>query len=121
VPTAVAIAIAGSLGTLTRYTLDYFAGDHLVPHHQAYITFAINIVGSLLLGVLIGIHPSDKTRLILGVGFLGAFTTFSTLMAQVYHAAGDESYATTLLLPTVSIVAGASAVYVGIAIEAISN
>jgi fluoride ion exporter CrcB/FEX len=33
-PTAIAVAIAGSLGAVTRYALDYFGGDHLLPHHQ---------------------------------------------------------------------------------------
>jgi fluoride exporter len=120
-PTAIAVAIAGSLGAVTRYALDYFGGEHLLPHHQVYVTFAINIVGSFLLGVLIGVHPSDKTRLVLGVGFLGAFTTFSTIMAQVYHAAGDESYTTALLLPTASVIVGATALYLGVSIATMSN
>jgi CrcB protein len=113
-PTAIAVTIAGSLGALARYTLDYYGGDRLLPHHQVYVTFAINVAGSLLLGVLIGIHPSDKTRIILGVGFLGAFTTFSTLMAQVYHAVGDKQVAHGVLLPAVSVAAGATAVYIGV-------
>lgn len=112
-PTAIAVAIAGSLGAFSRYTLDYIAGDHLMPHHQVFVTFAINVLGSFLLGVLIGVHPTDRTRIVLGVGFLGAFTTFSTLMAQVYHAIGDDSYATGLLLPTASVLLGAAAVYLG--------
>lgn len=113
--TAIAVTIAGGLGALARYTLDYYGGDRLLPHHQVYVTFVINVAGSLLLGMLIGIHPSDKTRIILGVGFLGAFTTFSTLMAQVYHAVGDKQVAHGVLLPAVSVAAGAIAIYIGVA------
>ncbi|HVI37239.1 MAG TPA: CrcB family protein, partial [Gaiellales bacterium] len=102
-PTAIAVAIAGSLGAVARYAIDYYAGDQLLPHHQVYVTFAINVIGSFLLGMLVGIHPADKTRIILGVGFLGAFTTFSTLMAQVYHAVGDGRALHGVLLPTVSV------------------
>jgi CrcB protein len=115
-PTAVAVAIAGSLGTLARYAIDYYAGGRLLPHHQVTATFAINVLGSFLLGILIGVHPADKTRIILGVGFLGAFTTFSTLMAQVYHAAGDGRAAHGVLLPTLSVGLGATAVYAGVAL-----
>src|SRR3954447_12005899 len=114
-PTAVAVAIAGSLGTLARYAIDYYAGGRLLPHHQVTATFAINVLGSFLLGILIGVPPADKTQIILGVGFLGAFTTFSTLMAQVYHAAGDGRALHGVLLPTVSVAFGATAVYLGIA------
>ena len=114
-PTAIAVAIAGSLGALARYAIDHFAGDYLVPDHQVYATFAINVLGSFLLGLLIGVHPDEKTRTILGVGFLGAFTTFSTLMAQVYQAMGDGSYAHGVLLPIGSVAVGAMALYLGMA------
>jgi fluoride exporter len=114
-PTVIAVAIAGSFGTVARYALDH-VGDRILPDHQVYVTFAINVTGSLLLGMLIGVHPADRTRMILGVGFLGAFTTFSTLTGQMYHAIGDGRPVHGVLLPAVSIAAGASAVYIGVAL-----
>ena len=114
-PIGLAVAVAGAAGAVARYALDYYAGDHMEPHHQVYITFAINVVGSMLLGLLIGIHPAGNVRIVLGVGFLGAFTTFSTLIGQMYHAFDSEKYVHGLMLPTGSVALGLVALWVGVA------
>jgi fluoride exporter len=114
-PTGLVVAFAGGAGAFARYALDYYAGDRLEPHHQVYVTLAVNIGGSLLLGLLIGIHPDGRTRIVLGVGFLAAFTTFSTLVAQMYHAVDAGRYATSVVLPTISVVAGLVALSIGVA------
>src|SRR3954451_11206792 len=115
-PIGLAAAVAGAAGALARYLLDFYAGDHMEPHHQVYVTFAINVAGSLLLGLLIGMHPPGNVRVVLGVGFLGAFTTFSTLMGQMYHAFSGDKYAHGLMLPLGSITLGVLALWVGVAI-----
>ena len=53
-PIGLAVAVAGAAGALARYPLDFYAGDHMEPHHQVYITFAINMAGSLAPG------PADR-------------------------------------------------------------
>jgi len=113
-PIGLAVALAGGAGAFARYALDYYAGDHLEPHHQVYVTLAVNVIGSLLLGLLIGIHPDGRTRIVLGVGFLAAFTTFSTLVAQMYHAAGAGRYATSVALPLITIAAGLLTLSLGV-------
>jgi CrcB protein len=113
-PTGLAVAVAGGLGALARYALDYYGGGRMEPHHQVYVTFAVNVLGSLLLGALIGVHPDGRVRIVLGVGFLGAFTTFSTLMAQVHHSVGRGSYGQALLLPGASVLVGLAALHAGI-------
>ena len=113
-PIGLAVALAGGAGAFSRYAFDYYAG-HLEPHHQVYVTLAVNILGSLLLGLLIGVHPDGRTRIVLGVGFLAAFTTFSTLVAQMYHAAGAGKYATSVALPLITIVAGLLTLALGVA------
>lgn len=45
-------------------------------------TMAVNVVGSLLLGLLLGSGPANGWRLFLGVGLLGGFTTFSSFSVQ---------------------------------------
>jgi fluoride exporter len=115
-PIGLAVAVAGAAGALARYLLDFYAGDHMEPHHQVYVTFAINVSGSLLLGLLIGVHPSGGVRVVLGVGFLGAFTTFSTLMGQMYHAFSSDRYTHGLMLPLSSVALGVFAVWVGVVV-----
>jgi CrcB protein len=114
-PTGLAVAIAGGAGAFVRYALDYYAGDHLEPHHQVYVTLAVNVIGSLLLGLVIGVHPDGRTRVVLGIGFLAAFTTFSTLVAQMYHAVGAGRYAMSVALPLITLVAGLVALSIGVA------
>ncbi len=56
------------------------------PRSFPWATLAINLLGSFLLGVLAKLAADggwpDKTTLPLGVGFLGAFTTFSTFSVE---------------------------------------
>lgn len=67
-----AVAAGGALGALTRYGLgEWF------PH--IWTTLVINVVGSLILGVLVALLIHDKIWYIfLGTGFCGGFTTFSS-------------------------------------------
>lgn len=71
------LAICGSAGVLARYGLS-------VVFQSIWTTVAINLLGSFLLGFLIhgGGHFSEDTKTAIGVGFLGGFTTFSTLTVQ---------------------------------------
>ena len=36
-PIGLAVAVAGAAGALARYLLDFYAGDHMEPHHQVYV------------------------------------------------------------------------------------
>jgi CrcB protein len=75
------VAVAGGVGAVARFVLDGVIRSRvalLVPAG----TFVINVSGSLLLGfvtglVLVGAEPADF-RVVLGTGFLGGYTTFST-------------------------------------------
>ena len=46
-------------------------------------TFVANIIASFLLGVLLGGSPSAESVTVIGTGFLGSFSTFSTVMMEV--------------------------------------
>jgi fluoride exporter len=76
------IAVAGALGTLARYGL---SGLVQRLHQSAFPwgTFAVNSLGCLLFGVVWALAEerlliSGETRIILLVGFMGGFTTFSS-------------------------------------------
>ena len=69
------VAIGAILGSSGRYGLMVILPDVAFPLH----TWLVNCIGSFLLGYLT-FHPKlvEKWRLIIGVGALGSFTTFST-------------------------------------------
>jgi CrcB protein len=77
------LACAGALGTLARYGLARFAqriGGDVFP----WGTFSVNMIGCLAFGLFISLSEerfnfSQDTRIIVIFGFMGAFTTFSSL------------------------------------------
>lgn len=79
--TLVLVSVAGGLGAAARLVLD---GVISVTFRSAYPlgTTVINVTGSLLLGLITGLAIShglpEQWHLILGSGFLGGYTTFST-------------------------------------------
>lgn len=78
-----AVALGGAIGSTARYALELALpwNGHSVP----WTTLAINVLGSGLLGLLLGLLPQAEQRLpraFLGTGVLGGFTTFSTYAVQ---------------------------------------
>tara|TARA_B100001250_G_scaffold48512_1_gene37963 strand:- start:5096 stop:5488 length:393 start_codon:yes stop_codon:yes gene_type:complete len=73
------VAFGGALGAVLRYIIPTF----LPENYGVSNTLGINLIGSLLLGSLFGaisagLEISEETILLIGTGFLGAFTTMST-------------------------------------------
>lgn len=76
-----AIGVAGFFGSLARYFFSVGVNRFFVAGFP-YGTLAVNIAGSFAMGLLMGVGVRhfllpESWRIILGVGFLGAFTTFS--------------------------------------------
>jgi CrcB protein len=78
------VCVGGAVGSILRY----YAGIIFGP--RAATTFAVNITGTFLIGVLAAMTNDTRTRLLLGTGLLGGFTTFSTWQLEVYAAAHTE-------------------------------
>lgn len=71
------VGIGGAMGALCRFALSRIA--RIIKNWQfPLVTFFINSVGSLALGLLVGWKAQEMVLLLLGTGFLGGFTTFST-------------------------------------------
>ncbi len=80
------IALGAALGANARYLVGTWAGNHLGADFP-YGTLIVNIVGSFVLGFLLTLGTerlqlSPEARLLLAVGFLGSFTTFSSYAVE---------------------------------------
>lgn len=76
-----ALAVSGGLGAVARFVLDGLLRAH-VRSRLPWATILINVTGSFALGLVTGLAAGgllpEPWLLILGVGFLGGYTTFST-------------------------------------------
>ena len=117
------IALGGALGALSRYGLGVWISSKWnqgFPLH----TFLINVTGAFLLGFLNVLFIERLTvrplwRLGIGVGFLGAYTTFSTFGFEVISLLEGGSFFTAGLYTLLSIVVGFTGVALGVGLARI--
>jgi CrcB protein len=91
--TVIAIAVAGALGALARYGLEGVVSNRW-PGAFPWGTFVVNVTGAFALGLLFVLLSERVTidasvRSALTIGFLGAYTTFSTLSFETYRLFED--------------------------------
>lgn len=109
-----AVAAAGGAGAATRFALDGYIG-HKLQTAFPWATFLINVSGSLALGLLTalaaGIPLLQPWSPILGVGFLGGYTTFSTTSYETVRLLMDRRYLASLtnIIGTLAVSVGAAA------------
>ena len=118
--TVAAIAVAGALGALARYALGGWVADRA---HSVFPwgTLAVNVSGSLVLGFLFVLLterflPHPTLRIALTVGFLGAYTTFSTFSLETLRLIEDGAVGLATANVLASVAAGLLAVYLGIVV-----
>lgn len=92
------VAVGGALGAVLRYLI----GNWLSTEQMPWGTLTVNLVGSLLLGALMGAAASNEAIskemvMFLGVGVLGAFTTLSTFSVDTINLWKDGRISTALL------------------------
>jgi len=116
------VALGGAIGSVLRYLTGRAMTHSLGPNAVTafpWATLAVNVVGSLAMGVLAGWlarfgQGGEQWRLFVGVGVLGGFTTFSSfsLEMMLLIERGQPGYA--FLYAAVSLLAGLSALYIGL-------
>ena len=109
--TALYVAIGGAVGVLARYGLGTTVSNDALP----WLTVAINVAGSFLLGFLVSVGDwfSPELRIGLGVGLLGGFTTFSTFSVDVFRDLEAGNGLDAAVVVVVSTVAGVGAAAAG--------
>jgi fluoride exporter len=90
------IAIGGALGALARFQVAA-AIQSRVPVGFPYGTFVVNVTGCLLMGVATAllterlvVHPN--WRFLIPIGFIGAYTTFSTFELETFRAVSEHAW-----------------------------
>ena len=113
-----AVGIGGAAGATARYWLAQAV--HPGVGGFPWATFWINVSGSFALGLLIIVlldrfPPTRYARPLLGTGFLGGYTTFSTFGVEVDRLARQDHWATAAGYAAASVAGGLLAVFAGIA------
>jgi CrcB protein len=116
------IAVAGALGAPARYLVDRFVQEKsggVLPVG----TLVVNVTGSFVLGAIVGFalyHGfADTPRGILGTGFCGAYTTFSTFAYETVRLAEQRAFGAAVQNVCASIVLPALAAAAGLALAAL--
>ena len=114
------IAIGGAAGAVARYLVDSTVAQR-IPGAFPWGTLVVNMSGSVVLGLLFalaierGVLPAT-VRAPLMIGFLGAYTTFSTLMLESWRLIEDGALGLALLNVAGSAALGLAALFVGLAV-----
>jgi fluoride exporter len=104
-----AMALGGGLGTAARYGVTQVI--HAAPGSFPWPTFWTNVSGSFALGVVLGVvlprfPPKRYLRPFVAVGFLGAYTTYSTFAVETVLLVRDGRTALGLVYAAASLAAG---------------
>ena len=114
-----AIAIGGALGAPARYGIAQLIP--VTPGTFPWATFWTNLSGAFVLGVFLTVvierfPPTRFVRPFFGIGFLGAYTTFSTLAVETARLVQDGEVALAVGYTVASITLGLAVAYLGIAL-----
>jgi CrcB protein len=112
------LMLGGALGTYLRYRVGRWFASQPWGQGFPYGTLVINVSGSFILGAAVVLFLEASTQpnwyLLIGVGFCGGYTTFSTFEWETYKLVRDGSHWRALANVTVSVVAGFVGVVLGV-------
>jgi CrcB protein len=107
------IGIAGAAGALARYGITIAVGVRSFP----WATLLINLTGSFVIGMLLTTSMRrgwpENTVIPLSVGFLGAYTTFSTFSYETFTLGRADRFVSAVIYVTLSVAGGLAAAAAG--------
>jgi CrcB protein len=107
-----AVAAVGGLGALGRFLLDGLVSERVRAELPAG-TLAVNVSGSLVLGLVTGLTLHGDALVVVGTGLLGSYTTFSTWIFESHRLAEDGRGRVALANLVLSVAVGLAAVALG--------
>jgi len=112
------VGIGGFLGTVFRFMLVEWVHKILNNPWYPYGTFAVNVLGCLLIGILGGLAENkgllgSEMRLFFLIGILGGFTTFSAFGYETFALLRDTQMLAAMMNITLHVVLGLGSVFLG--------
>lgn len=114
--TLVWIGIGGAVGALARYAAGEWARRRFPGAGFPLATFAVNLIGSFLLGCLLVSSVPQPAKETVGIGLLGGFTTFSTFSYEVVSLKEKGKVIQAWMYVTLSLAGGILAVWAGMSL-----
>lgn len=113
-----AVGIGGAFGAIARFLINVSPAANIFEKFPL-PTLLVNVAGSFLIGLLLILLTdkfvvSEHVRFAVIVGFLGAFTTFSTFEMELWGLIRESRYASALIYLFTSVVVGFAALLAGI-------
>lgn len=107
-----AVAAGGFLGAICRFVVSNFIqSKHKKPF--PFGTFAVNLIGSFLLGFLFAKHVNPLLFFFIGTGFMGSFTTFSTFELESMELIRSRKFLISLSYLLLSTILGVMLAFLG--------
>ncbi|WP_181349594.1 fluoride efflux transporter CrcB [Thalassobacillus sp. CUG 92003] len=110
---SVLVAVGGFCGAVSRFFISKWIKER-IPFSFPFATMTVNLLGSFLLGWVMGARLDEQTTLLAATGFLGAFTTFSTFKLENIHLLTASERKTSLLYMGVSYTGGILLAFAGL-------
>lgn len=112
------VAIGGFFGAISRFGMSGWIKKQLATLFPI-ATLIINLIGSFLLGIIIGAKFSNDWRLLFGTGFMGDFTTFSTFKLENIQLHMSKKWNVLILYLSISYTFGIMLAFAGMRLGAI--
>ena len=108
------VASGGALGSMMRYATGLILGNKTFP----FATLSVNIIGSFVIGIVLGMSEKSTTfenqwRVLLATGICGGFTTFSSFSAENMQLLQQQKIVLFAIYTGISIVFGILAAWLG--------
>jgi len=110
------VGVGGAIGSNVRFGVGYWLGPMANPFQIPLSTTIVNVLGSFVLGC-VAASVSDRTQwvyLLMGVGFCGGFTTFSTFSLELVEQLQQGRVGAAILVSAFNVALGIGALYAGL-------